>query len=48
MLAGFGIDPVECGIQLIEAYSAAVGCLVRQVHRQRCAIFKVGRVVGHG
>jgi hypothetical protein len=42
---GFCIDPVERCIQSIEADPAAPSGLVRQVRRQRRAIFEVGEVV---
>jgi hypothetical protein len=41
----FCIDPVERCIQSIEADPATPGGLVRQVRRQRRAIFEVGKVV---
>jgi len=42
---GFCIDPVERSIQSIEADPAAPGGLVRQMRRQRRAIFEVSEVV---
>ena len=44
---GFCIDPVERGVQFIEADSTAPGGLVRQVRRQCSAILKVGEVISH-
>jgi hypothetical protein len=42
---GLCFDPVERGIQVIEAYTFSPGGLVRQVRRQRRAILKVGEVI---